>query len=65
MAKKKLEQELTDQAQPDQAKPEQRTNGTIKHDFKKIAEIMFWTPSKGETYEKLFSRIGKSLLGRV
>lgn len=56
MAKKKLEQELTEQAQA-----EQQTNGTIKHDFKKIAEIMFWTPAKGESYEKLFSRMGKSV----
>ena len=57
MAKKKLEQEITEQAQP-----EQQTIGTIKHDFKKIAEIMFWTPAKGETYEKLFMRMGKSMV---
>ena len=62
MARKKLEQELIEQAQ--QAQPEQqeqRKNGALKHDFKKIAEIMFWTPAKGETYEKLFSRMGKSM----
>ena len=57
MAKKKLEQKLTEQAQP-----EQHTNGTIKHDFKKIAEIMFWTPAKGESYNMLFMRMGKSTL---
>lgn len=56
MAKKKLEQDLAEQIQS-----EAHTNGAIKHDFKKIAEIMFWTPAKGESYEKLFIRMGKSI----